>query len=242
MMEQPEASEASVDILGRTIERLMERRKLGAGSKLPPERELATSLGLSRHAVRRALDVMEAQGKIWRHVGRGTFVGKGPAPDPGDIGSVLRHTSPREIVEARQMLEPQMAAAAAAHATPVQIAAIEDAYRRCAAARNMDTYEIWDEAFHRSIAAATGNMMLGALFEVLNKARKDVVWGTLRRAMLKPERREHYSGEHERVLEAIRNRDSSAAWTAMRGHIGTLVGVYSVVEDVRATGRGSLAF
>lgn len=240
--QQSEPPEASVDILGRTIERLMERKNLATGGKLPTERELAASLGLSRHAVRRALDVMESQGKIWRHVGRGTFAGKGPAPDPADFASVLRHTSPREIVEARQMLEPQMAAAAAAHATPVQIAAIEDAYRRCAAARNMDTYETWDEAFHRAIAAATGNMLLGALFEMLNKARKDVVWGTLRRAMLRPERRELYSGEHERVLEAIRNRDSGAAWTAMRGHIGTLVGVYSVVEDVRTTGRGSLAF
>jgi DNA-binding FadR family transcriptional regulator len=241
-MERSETSQASVDILGRTIERIMERKKLAPGGKLPTERELATELGQSRHAVRRVLDVMESQGKIWRHVGRGTFAGKGPEADPTDIASIVRHTSPREIVEARLMVEPQISAAAAVHATPVQIAAIEDAYRRCAAARNMDTYEIWDEAFHRSIAAATGNTMLGALFELINKARKDVVGGTLRSAVLKPERREFYSGEHERIVDAIRNRDSSAAWTAMRAHIGTLVGIYSVVEEVRTTGRGSLAF
>src|SRR3982750_3588260 len=108
----------STDILVRSIERIMARRLLSTGSKLPTERELAVEIGQTRHAVRGALSLMEAQGKIWRHVGRGTFVGKAPEPDPNDIGAMLSHTSPREIVEARQMLEPQIAAAAAVHATP----------------------------------------------------------------------------------------------------------------------------
>ncbi len=113
----------------------------------------------------------------------------------------------------------------------------------CAAARSMDAYEICDEAFHRAIvAAATGNRMLMALHEVLNRARKDVVWGTLRKALLRPERREFYSGEHGRIVEAIRNRDPAAAGTAMRGHIGTMVGTYSKVEDFQATGQGSITF
>jgi DNA-binding FadR family transcriptional regulator len=236
------AMDLPADILGRTIERIMERRRLGLGSKLPTERELASELGQTRHAVRRALGRMEAQGKIWRHVGRGTFVGKAPETDPSDIDALLSHTSPRQIVEARQTLEPQIAAMAAVHATPAQIEAIEDAYRRCAAARNMDAYETWDEAFHRAIVAATGNTMLMALHEVLNRARKDVVWGTLRQAMLKPERREYYSSEHARVVEAIRNRDPVAAGAAMRGHIGTMVGIYSRVEAFQATGEGAITF
>jgi len=231
-----------VDTIGRTIERLMERRKLATGSRLPTERELAQVLGHTRHAVRLALGEMEAQGKIWRHVGRGTFVGPAPEPDPSDIAAAVSHTSPRDIIEARQMLEPQLAAAAAIHATPAQIEAIDEAYRRCAAARNMDVYEACDEAFHRAIAAASGNIMLSALFEVLNRARKDVVWGTMRKAALKPERREHYSGEHAVVVDAIRNRDATAAWTAMRGHMGTLVELYSAIQEIRATGRGSLIF
>ena len=106
----------------------------------------------------------------------------------------------------------------------------------------MDTYETWDEAFHRALVAATGNRMLMALHEVLNRARKDVVWGTLRKALLKPERREFYSTEHGRIVEAIRNRDPAAAGAAMRGHIGTMVGIYSKVEDFQATGQGSITF
>jgi DNA-binding FadR family transcriptional regulator len=106
----------------------------------------------------------------------------------------------------------------------------------------MDTYEIWDEAFHRAVVDASGNRMLAALYEVLNRACKDVVWGTLRKAMLKPERREFYSDEHDRIVVAIRNRDSAAAWNAMRGHIGTLVEIYSQVEEIHATGQGSVTF
>lgn len=236
------ALDLPADIVGRSIERIMERRRLGLGSKLPTERELASELGQTRHAVRRALGRMEAQGKIWRHVGRGTFVGKAPETDLSDADALVSHTSPRQIVEARQILEPQIAAMAAVHATPAQIEAIEDAYRRCASARNMDAYETWDEAFHRAIVAATGNTMLMALHEVLNRARKDVVWGTLRQAMLKPERREYYSSEHAHVVEAIRNRDPVAAGAAMRGHIGTMVGIYSRVEEFQATGEGSITF
>lgn len=237
-----EMSRPDVDIIGRSIESIMQRRKLGLGSKLPTERELAAELGQTRHAVRRALERMEAEGKIWRHVGRGTFVGSAPEADPSDVGAILSRTSPRQIVEARLILEPQIAAMAAVHATPAQIDAIEDAYRRCASARNMDTYETWDEAFHRAVVAATGNSMLMALHEVLNRARKDVVWGTLRKAALKPERRELYSSEHARVVEAIRNRDSAAAGIAMRNHIDTMVGIYSKVEEFQSTGKGSIVF
>ena len=99
-----------------------------------------------------------------------------------------------------------------------------------------------DDKFVDAIVAATGNRMLMALHEVLNRARKDVVWGTLRKALLRPERREYYSSEHGRVVEAILNRDPLAAGAAMRGHIGTMVSVYSKVEDFQASGQGSITF
>ena len=51
-------------------------------------------------------------------------------------------------------MEPQIAALAALRASSAQLAAIENAFRKCAAARNMDQYEVWDEEFHRTIAAA----------------------------------------------------------------------------------------
>lgn len=227
--------------LEKAIERLVQRRKLGDGDKLPTERELAAALGQSRHAVRQALDLLESQGKIWRHVGRGTFVGRPRDPDPRSIAAAASHTSPREIAEARRLLEPQAAAAAARHATEAQVEAIEDANRRCRAARSMDSYEIWDEAFHRAVIAAAGNRMLIALFEIVNRARKEIVWGTMRRAVLHPERREFYCDQHAAVAEAIRARDPAGAGRAMAAHMGTLVGLYGEVEDFRATGRGSIA-
>ena len=96
-------------------------------------------------------------------------------------------------------MEPQIAALAAVHASSAQIAAIEDAFRNCAAARNMDHYEVWDEEFHRTIAAAAGNICCSRLFETVNRARKEIVWGAMRGAMLRPERRQFFTDEHERV-------------------------------------------
>ncbi len=64
----------------------------------------------------------------------------------------------------------------------------------------------------------------------------------MRKAMLKPERREFYSDEHERIVAPVRNRDSAAAWNAMRGHIGMLVEIYSQVEEIHTTGHGSVTF
>lgn len=223
------------DGLERTIEDMIWRHPDG---RLPTERSFAAELGASRHAVRKALEQLEVQGKIWRHVGRGTFAGSRPALDPGDLPGVIAQSSPREIVAVRMMIEPEMAASAAIHAASGQVAAIEDAFRRCAAARNIDSYETCDEAFHRAIAAATGNMLLRALFEAVNKARKEIVWGTLRKSLLRPERRERFTSEHARIVEAVQARDAQSAWQAMREHIGTLVEVYSAVETVRAGGRG----
>jgi DNA-binding FadR family transcriptional regulator len=240
-MDEISTGDASIDIIERMIERRLDGASPAASGRLPTERALAAELGATRHVVRRALERLEAKGRIWRHVGRGTFIGPRPEFDPSDLAAVVRHSSPREIVETRQMLEPQIAAAAAIHASPAQVAAIEDAFRRCAAARNMDVYETWDEEFHRAIAAATGNMLLRALFEAVNRARKAVVWGTMRRAMLKPERRDVFTREHARVVEAIGTRNAPAAWQAMREHMATLVGVYSAVEQARAVGHGPIS-
>jgi DNA-binding FadR family transcriptional regulator len=205
--------------------------------RLPNERDLALKFGVSRHAVRKALERLEIEGQLWRHVGRGTFRGQRPNPATSDADVVIQHASLREIVETRKIIEPQIAALAAVRASAAQVGAIEDAARRCGAAKNMDQYEVWDENFHRALANATGNVILQSIFETVNRARKKVVWGTMRRAALRPGRRDHFSQEHARVVEAIRNRNPDAAWDAMRIHMETLAEVYASLEQSRGSGR-----
>ena len=197
---------------------------------MPTERVLAAEFGASRHLVRQVLERLEARGILWRHVGRGTFLGRRAAAAPDDLEAAIAHSTPREIVEGRRMLEPQIAALAAVNASKAQIDAIEAACRRCSAARNMDAYEVLDEAFHRAIADACGNGLVRTLFEVVNRSRKEIVWGAMRRAILNPERRAVFTGEHSRITEAISRRDADAAWEATQAHMATVAAVYATLQ------------
>ncbi|MEJ1160465.1 FadR/GntR family transcriptional regulator [Prosthecomicrobium sp. N25] len=222
--------------LDRRIDTVLQEM-VGPGGRLPTERALAERLGATRHAVRKSLARLENQGRLWRHVGRGTFAGARPVADASDPERVGQYANPREILETRQILERHIAGLAAVRASPAQIAAIEEASRRCAAARSMDLYEIWDENFHRALAAATGNVLLQSLFETVNRARKQVVWGSMRRAVLRPERRQFFSDQHARIVEAIRHRNADAAFEAMHAHMATIGEVYATLEATQAANR-----
>src|SRR3982750_4454473 len=67
---------------------LLESPEYPANSRLPAERDLSVQLDLSRSALREALEVLEAEGKVWRHVGQGTFVGTRPAPEPAALSLI----------------------------------------------------------------------------------------------------------------------------------------------------------
>ena len=80
--------------------------------RLPPERELCEQLGLARSELRKAFAVLESEGTIWRHVGKGTFVGSGhgEGSDLQSIASIAKRTTPQQVMHARIVLEPQLAA------------------------------------------------------------------------------------------------------------------------------------
>ncbi len=106
------------------VERL--KRMIGDGrfpeqSKLPPERELAQEFDVTRSTLRKALSLLEAEGKIWRHVGKGTFVGNPPTEKSLQLSSLTRFTNPMEIMEVRLVIEPRLAGFAAMRATPEMI-------------------------------------------------------------------------------------------------------------------------
>jgi len=105
----------------------------------------------------------------------------------------------------------------------------------------MDQYEVWDEEFHRTIAAAAGNILLQSTFETVNKARKEVVWGAMRGAILRPERRQFFTNQHQRVVTALKARNADGAWEAMRAHIATTSEVYAALENAQSAGRGPIS-
>lgn len=220
-----------VNIREKLLE-LIERRKLSTGVRIPTERELVEMLGVSRWLVRKALATLEAEGRVWRHVGRGTFVGPRPAFRDQHLELLCEHGSPTELIDARMLVEPRMAALAAVRATPAEIEQMNEACHKCRTARDIETYEVWDEAFHRIVATAAHNSLLMSVFNGLNAVRKATVWGHLRRSALRPERRRLYARQHEAIVVAINNRSSQVAERAMWEHLKALESTYTRVEEV----------
>lgn len=93
----------------------LSEQKLALNGRLPPERQLCSAIGLSRGQLRKALALLEADGQIWRHVGRGTFIGPRPVINLNDFEFLSNQTSPTEVMEARLALEPQLARLASLH-------------------------------------------------------------------------------------------------------------------------------
>lgn len=190
--------------------------------QLPAEREIAQSMAVGRRAVRRALEVLEAEGIIWRRQGKGTFIGNGPASRRDNLADLASRTSPSDVMETRLVLEPGVARLAALRASREDIDALERLSRRTAAAVDDDGWELWDSVFHRRIAECAGNYMLVAMLEAVQSVRREPEWRNLRASIRTEERRQRVFREHDEIVAAISARDGQAAEQAMRRHLRTI--------------------
>src|SRR5579862_3413029 len=137
------------------------------GDALPSERKLAEALGVSRRDLRAALASMEAAGRVWRGVGRGTYLGTRPLRFSASLRSLRAGSSPADIAEMRLVLEPAFVELATRKASPDDLAELEKCARRNATANDDDEWQQWDHRFHLLIAQATRNPAIIALMEVV---------------------------------------------------------------------------
>lgn len=189
--------------------------RLKPGGRMPTERALAADLDTSRAAVRQALGALEREGAITRHVGRGTFLAASEEREPTDE----LQTSPAEIMAARLLLEPELTALAARHATPADLVQLRHCAARGAAAGTREEFESWDSVLHRAIAQAAHNSLLLRMFDTMNAARDLPIWGTVKRRTTTPARRAGYESAHDLIVEALADRDPEAAHDQMRAHL-----------------------
>lgn len=203
------------------LKNFLSEQKLALNGRLLPERQLCSEIGLSRGQLRKALALLEADGQIWRHVGRGTFIGPRPVINLSDFEFLSNQTSPTEIMEARLALEPQLARLASLHGAVSNFLEIRRCNQRCRAAREWRVYGAWDNKFHQAIASATYNKVLISLFDTLNNVRRSTVWGQLRSTDLPPADHDSFN-EHDAVYEAISGRDPDLPAECMRIHLRTV--------------------
>lgn len=202
---------------------LIEEGDYAPGDRLPPERELIVSLGTTRNSLRKALDTLEREGRIWRHVGKGTFIStNGVGAEPEGLAQLSQQVTPVHLMRARLSLEPAIAREAAINASETAVTRLKQAGTKAREAESWDAYEAEDDHFHRAVAEATGNPLLLTLFDQLNQVRRAVAWKSVVRTSERPPRDHSSFAEHDELIAAIEARDPAAAHAAMRKHLGSV--------------------
>jgi GntR family transcriptional repressor for pyruvate dehydrogenase complex len=200
------------------LSQLIQAGVLRPGERLPPERELATRLQVSRASVREALRSLELQGLLSSRQGSGTFIAAVSQDEL--LRAFARLTEEgqtlREIFELRFLLEPPIAALAARRATPPDIARLEATLKTQEQQIHLGQSGVEaDVTFHAALAQATHNgalLRLGAsLMEVLAPSRDT--------HLQTPERSRLSQLSHRRILEAIRAGSTAQARKAMEDHV-----------------------
>lgn len=201
-------------------------------TRLEPERALAGRLGCSRDTLRRALQALENDGLVWRHVGQGTFTGPRPAAEPIRPSVLFEQATPTDLMNARLVIEPAMAAEAAERASAGDIAALRALATQTRDARDWRTYEAADNAFHRAIATATANHLLMAILGMLSMVRDRAPWQRQHGRAFGHGPQWEYSlrqGDlHLSLVDAIAAGDPARAHAVMREHLSEIASLMSV--------------
>ena len=201
------------------IRGLIRSGEFPAGSRLPPERDLAKQLGVSRPSVREALIALEVEGLVEVRIGSGIYVlvpgGPADAPPASDATA-----GPFELLRARYVIESECAALAAKSARKLQLqaaeAALDDMEREL---RDGRLPLASDRLFHLRVAEATGNGALVQVVKNLWEERTGPLYQQLEHHYESPELWTAAIAEHRGILKAIAARDPAAARAAMQRHL-----------------------
>ena len=202
------------------------------GSQLPSERQLMTRYGVGRPAIREAMQKMEQMGLIRISQGeRARVIVPSPSSIIDQITSAMIHLlaiSPRgleDLKEARLLFETGLVRVATERATREGIEALRLALIECQETKGTPRFVAADMAFHRRIAAMSGNHFIEAvsqnLLEWISRFRRELVSvrGAERLTV----------DEHERIYRSIASGDADAAAKAMTEHLTRANALYSVL-------------
>ena len=204
--------------VAKQIERLI-LKKLQPGDKLPSERELAETLGVSRSSIRDAIRSLELMGMVEPRQGAGTIVREISSESlVNPLANAIKRKEDLigELLDFRKMLEPQLAARAAARISPDEIGDITEILdRQEKKLRAGESTIAEDSEFHYAIALASGNSVVLKVLDTL----MDLLRDSRERSLQVEGRPQKSLAGHRRILAALKRRDGDAAKIAMRRHI-----------------------
>jgi len=220
---QPVDSRRLYEQVADQIGALVRVGEFAPGCRLPAERDLAKSLRVSRPVVREAMIALEIGGLIEVRIGAGAFVRDKPIAPAAPIST---GHSPSDILSARMLIEGETAALAAAHATPLDLAAMAAQQDEMIAEQNAGReWRGADLGFHIAIARASDNAALTTVVERLWQEQHAPVFSLLsERVRLRDNWTATVRG-HAAILAAIRSGKRRAAREAMRAHLTQVLAV-----------------
>jgi len=243
-MNQPRVSE----LVCQEIERLILEGTLSPGERLPPERQLAGQLGVSRPTLREALRTLSSRGILASQRYSSTFVAKKVNPTLEDPLLELISSSPEsqaDVLELRHAMESFAASIAATRHTEKDKVSLRAAYKRLIVSHGRDDPVLEaraDAAFHLTIAEAAHNIVLLYVMRNLFSLLRKSIRYNLENLYTQPDMFEQLRDQHYHLLTAILNRDPEAAFAASEEHIDHIEKFLSQIDiankrEARSTRR-----
>ncbi|MFE4249524.1 FadR/GntR family transcriptional regulator [Streptomyces sp. NPDC056910] len=195
---------------------------LRAGDRLPPERDLAARLGVSRASVKQAIVVLEVQGLVEARHGGGTYLMRDSLDAEPVEHMVERRRRLPDVLEAREALETKLAELAAERRTDEDLAALHKALDRMAADIEEGGHGVeGDRLFHAAVTAAAHSALLAEFMRSI----ADQVTESRTESLRQPRRPARSLAQHRAILEAIETGRPAQAAAAMRRHVRTVAKV-----------------
>jgi GntR family transcriptional regulator, transcriptional repressor for pyruvate dehydrogenase complex len=220
MSETLARSPSLADTVANRLRREIGEDKYKSGEKLPTERELSETYGVSRAIIREALGRLKQDGLVRSRQGSGAFVAEGSIPVFRLSVVDLRDASEiQNVVELLVAFESAASALAATRRTRAQLAAITaqfDAMERAIAEDRSGVDE--DVAFHRAIIEATANPVFRDMFDFLDTRVRGFI-GVARSNSARRSLTRQVQDEHRAILDAIKQKDAEAARSAAAKHL-----------------------
>lgn len=231
-----------VDVTTEIIDRiktLLARGKLKPGDRLPPERELATLLGVGRPVLRQALKALATLGVLESRVGRGTYVtasGSTLLAAPIDFIILMQATTLSELFEVRKTIEVELAALAAQRASDQDLVLMRSILEnQSRSLTNSEGFLVEDLNFHSAVAEASRNR----LFKVMLNSLRRLMVEAKRKLLLTGDDLSNSLADHKVILQAISNHQKQDAHDAMLRHLDRVYHLWEATQSSTTTSFGT---
>ena len=201
------------------IRELIEQGGFEPGTRLPPERDLAQQLGVSRPSLREALIALDVEGRVEVRSNSGVFVSAAPPEPAAARRTAAMGESPSQLMEARSVIEGEVVILACARVSEEPLARLRSLLKSMEAEIGRRARVDFDREFHVTLAEMSGNAVLTRLVGELFDERHSPISAKMSSRLENTRTWKVALQEHEAILAAVEARDPIAAQAAMRAHL-----------------------